>query len=234
MRPQCSRGLILSYPPSFALPEGLYTVRLWLVRHGETEANVAGLYSGHAPTPLTARGQRQAQSLGSLLQAVPFDRVLCSALKRTQHTADLLLGSREIPRQIVPELNEMFFGDWEMRHHRDLQHEDAENYAAWCADWQHAAPTHGEDFPSFSRRIAAFAAQLPHYAHLDHLLIVGHKGALSLLMTTLMKLPAQAMWHFPIEHGAWSALDLHSDFVTLRVLNSQAVWAGEEEFRADH
>ncbi len=32
------------------------TMRLWLVRHGETEANVAGLYSGHAPTPLTENG----------------------------------------------------------------------------------------------------------------------------------------------------------------------------------
>ncbi|MGF1388972.1 histidine phosphatase family protein, partial [Klebsiella pneumoniae] len=28
-------------------------MKLWLVRHGETEANVAGLYSGHAPTPLS-------------------------------------------------------------------------------------------------------------------------------------------------------------------------------------
>ena len=38
-------------------------MKLWLVRHGETEANVAGLYSGHTPTPLTAKGQRQAQRL---------------------------------------------------------------------------------------------------------------------------------------------------------------------------
>ena len=29
-------------------------MRLWLIRHGETQANVDGLYSGHAPTPLTA------------------------------------------------------------------------------------------------------------------------------------------------------------------------------------
>ena len=31
-------------------------MRLWLIRHGETQANIDGLYSGHAPTPLTARG----------------------------------------------------------------------------------------------------------------------------------------------------------------------------------
>ena len=36
-------------------------MRLWLIRHGETQANVDGLYSGHAATPLTARGIEQAQ-----------------------------------------------------------------------------------------------------------------------------------------------------------------------------
>ncbi len=37
-------------------------MRLWLVRHGETEANVAGLYSGHAPTPLTEKGIGQSEN----------------------------------------------------------------------------------------------------------------------------------------------------------------------------
>ena len=103
-------------------------MRLWLVRHGETEANVAGLYSGHAPTPLTGRGIAQAQTLGTLLRHVPVDNVLCSELERARHTTQLILGDREVPVRNMPELNEMFFGDWEMRHHRDLQLEDAENY----------------------------------------------------------------------------------------------------------
>ena len=135
-------------------------MKLWLVRHGETEANVAGLYSGHAPTALTERGIRQAQTLGKRLRAVPFQRAFCSELERTQRTASLLLGDRDVPRQSFAALNEMFFGDWEMRHHRDLQQEDAENYAAWCADWQHAAPTNGESFQNFARRVAAFREAL--------------------------------------------------------------------------
>ena len=209
-------------------------MKLWLVRHGETEANVAGLYSGHAPTPLTEQGQMQAHRLGNMLNQVPFDRVLCSELERTQHTARLLLGERQIPLAPHSLLNEMFFGDWEMRHHRDLQHEDAENYAAWCADWQHAAPTNGESFQHFAHRVRTFAEKLTHDPQPDHLLIVGHKGGLSLLIALLLKLPAEAMWHFPVAHGTWSELELHADFATLRVLNSQARWQKEEEFRADH
>lgn len=115
----------------------------------------------------------------------------------------------------------MFFGDWEMRHHRDLQREDAENYAAWCADWQHAAPTNGESFQNFARRVSEFIPTLTDCRHLDHLLIVGHQGVLSLLTALLLQMPAAAMWHFPIAHGAWSLLEIRDDFTTLRVLNSQ-------------
>ena len=202
-------------------------MKLWLVRHGETEANVAGLYSGHAPTPLTAKGQQQAQRLGEMLRQVPFDHALCSGLERTQHTARLLLGERDIPLSANPLLNEMFFGDWEMRHHRDLQVEDKENYAAWCADWQHAAPTNGEGFADFSRRVATFADELARYPY-QNLLIVSHQGVLSLLTARLLGMPTAGMWHFRIDHGACSVIDFTPEFTTLRVLNSRAIWRPDE------
>ncbi len=72
-------------------------MRLWLIRHGETQANIDGLYSGHAPTPLTARGIEQAQNLHTLLHGVSFDLVLCSELERAQHTARLVLSDRSSP-----------------------------------------------------------------------------------------------------------------------------------------
>ncbi|MCE9759702.1 MULTISPECIES: adenosylcobalamin/alpha-ribazole phosphatase [Citrobacter] len=199
-------------------------MRLWLVRHGETEANVAGLYSGHAPTPLTERGIAQAQTLGTLLRNVPVDNVLCSELERARHTTQLILGDREVPVRNMPELNEMFFGDWEMRHHRDLAREDAENYAVWCNDWQNATPTNGEGFQAFSQRVERFIAQLADYKTCQNLLVVSHQGVLSVLIARLLSMPAAAMWHFRVEQGCWSAIDFCYDFAVLKVLNSRAVW----------
>ncbi|WP_423061757.1 adenosylcobalamin/alpha-ribazole phosphatase [Citrobacter portucalensis] len=199
-------------------------MRLWLVRHGETEANVAGLYSGHAPTPLTERGIAQAQTLGTLLRNVPVDNVLCSELERARHTTQLILGDREVPVRNMPELNEMFFGDWEMRHHRDLAREDAENYAVWCNDWQNATPTNGEGFQAFSLRVERFIAQLADYKTCQNLLVVSHQGVLSVLIARLLSMPAAAMWHFRVEQGCWSAIDFCDDFAVLKVLNSRAVW----------
>ena len=199
-------------------------MRLWLVRHGETEANVAGLYSGHAPTPLTERGIAQAQTLGTLLRNVPVDNVLCSELERARHTTQLILGDREVPVRNMPELNEMFFGDWEMRHHRNLAREDAENYAVWCNDWQNATPTNGEGFQAFSQRVERFIAQLADYKTCQNLLVVSHQGVLSVLIARLLSMPAAAMWHFRIEQGCWSAIDFCDNFAVLKVLNSRAVW----------
>ncbi|AYL60685.1 MULTISPECIES: adenosylcobalamin/alpha-ribazole phosphatase [Citrobacter] len=199
-------------------------MRLWLVRHGETEANIAGLYSGHAPTPLTERGIVQAQSLSGLLRNVPFDNVLCSELERARHTTQLILAERDVPVCVMPELNEMFFGDWEMRHHRDLAREDAENYAVWCNDWQNATPTNGEGFQAFSQRVERFIAQLAEYKDSKNLLVVSHQGVLSVLVARLLSMPTAAMWHFRIEQGCWSAIDFCDDFAVLKVLNSRAVW----------
>lgn len=203
-------------------------MRLWLVRHGETEANVAGLYSGHAPTPLTERGIAQAQTLGTLLRNVPIDNVLCSELERARHTTQLILAEREVPVRNMPELNEMFFGDWEMRHHRDLAREDAENYAVWCNDWQNATPTNGEGFQAFSQRVERFIAQLADYKACQNLLVVSHQGVLSVLIARLLSMPAAAMWHFRVEQGCWSAIDFCDDFAVLKVLNSRAVWRDGE------
>ena len=199
-------------------------MRLWLVRHGETEANVAGLYSGHAPTPLTEKGIAQAQTLNNLLRNVPFDNVFCSELERARHTARLVLHDRDVPQRLFPELNEIFFGDWEMRHHRDLSREDAASYAAWCTDWQNAVPTNGEGFQAFSQRVERFIAQLADYKDNKNLLVVSHQGVLSLMIARLLSMPAASLWHFRVEQGCWSAIDFCEDFATLKVLNSRAVW----------
>lgn len=101
--------------------------------------------------------------------------------------------------------------------------EDAENYSAWCDDWQHTIPTNGEGFQAFSQRVERFIAGLKEYQQYKNILVVSHQGVLSLLIARLIGMPAGAMWHFRIDQGCWSAIDINETFVTLRVLNSRAI-----------
>lgn len=200
-------------------------MKLWLVRHGQTQANVDGLYSGISETPLTELGLTQAQAVGSMLGQVAFEKVLCSELGRAQQTTQLILQQRQIPVVTEARLNEMNFGDWEMRHHRDLQRLDAENYAAWCNDWQNVIPKNGEGFQIFSQRVSEFARALSSQTEAENILIVSHQGVLSLLIATMLNMPPASLWHFIIEQGAWSYIEIRDGFTTLRTLNNRAIYS---------
>ena len=66
--------------------------RLFYVRHGETEMNVAGLWSGRIETPLTEKGKQQAKEAGqSLKTKLPqVDLIICSTMTRAYHTAYII------------------------------------------------------------------------------------------------------------------------------------------------
>ncbi|TKI08027.1 alpha-ribazole phosphatase [Martelella alba] len=192
-------------------------MNLYLVRHGETQANCDGVYCGVSDVPLTARGRRQAAQVARQLAGVRFDRVLASGLRRTQETAQILCP--DSPPECRPIWNEMDFGEWELRHHRDLRREDAIRYRAWCDDWQQTVPPGGESFPAFSRRVAGAAGELARENPAGTLLLVGHQGVLSLLLAVLLGLPPAGMWHFTFRQDAYSRLRFADGFCVVTCLN---------------
>lgn len=200
-------------------------MNIWLVRHGETDANVAGLYSGISETALTPRGEQQARDLSTLLAPVPFDRVITSELSRAIATARLVLAGRDLTMHTDSQLNEMHFGAWEMCHHKTLMAEGSAQYQAWCNDWQNTVPPGGEGFQAFSQRINGLADWLKTENQRDaaqHILLVSHKGVLGLLLAHLLGMPADGMWRFDIGQGCWSRVELLGDYAILRTLNSQS------------
>jgi broad specificity phosphatase PhoE len=93
-------------------------LRLYLVRHGETEWSLSGQYTGRTDIPLTAHGEDEARELGLRIRDIPFARVLSSPLKRAQQTCALagLIPAAEIE----PDLAEWDNGDDEGRTPTDI------------------------------------------------------------------------------------------------------------------
>lgn len=182
-------------------------MRLFLVRHGQTEANLRGVFCGLTDLALTPLGVEQAGDVASWLADVAFADGVSSQLLRARHTADIVLAGHPLNADINDQLNEMNFGEWEMRHHHDLQREDPDAWAAWVTDWQQASPTGGESFIQFSDRVESVVQSLlstnSHQTnrHDNNQLLVAHQGILSLMLARLLAMPAAAMWHFHFEQG---------------------------------
>jgi broad specificity phosphatase PhoE len=88
-----------------------------LARHGESELSVVGRTNGEPGTAcaLTEAGREQALRLGRLLEGDDVGLCVVSEFQRVQETADLALEGREVPRLVLPELNDIRFGDFEGR-----------------------------------------------------------------------------------------------------------------------
>lgn len=90
-------------------------MELLIVRHAESEPNVAGTINAdpRRPSSLTSVGRRQAVELGRLLASERIDLCVTSELERSIATADLALAGRPIERRVMRELNDTRAGDFE-------------------------------------------------------------------------------------------------------------------------
>ena len=86
-------------------------LRLYLIRHGETEWSLDHRHTGRTDIPLTANGESEARELGKHLRDIQFSHILTSPLKRAQQTC-ALVGLDQVP-EIEPDLVEWDYGDYE-------------------------------------------------------------------------------------------------------------------------
>jgi broad specificity phosphatase PhoE len=101
------------------LPEG--SRRLYILRHGETDQNAAGvLQGGRNVSKLTTKGISQAETVSRALRDQPIQVVASSDMNRAQHTANIIFdalsqdnGNQSLKRVVHEEFQEMNFGDFE-------------------------------------------------------------------------------------------------------------------------
>jgi phosphoglycerate mutase len=116
-------------------------LKLYIVRHGQTEWNVLEKFQGQLNSPLTERGIEKVGKIGKELENVKFEAVYTSELGRTIGTAEIILEKnnfekkKNIEKRLklkkLPELNEIYFGEWQGMDFKEIflkYPEEAHNY----------------------------------------------------------------------------------------------------------
>lgn len=91
-------------------------MRIYIVRHGETEANIKGVLQGWNDTKLSPLGIDLAEKTGEGLKDIKFDAVFSSPLDRAFNTAKIILNknNNETPEiKIDDRIKEVNMGTWE-------------------------------------------------------------------------------------------------------------------------
>ena len=88
-------------------------MKLYIIRHGETNWNVEGRLQGRSDTELNENGIRLAKITAEKMKMIPFDLGITSPLKRARATAELILEGHNVPLITDDRLMEISFGSWE-------------------------------------------------------------------------------------------------------------------------
>lgn len=121
------------------------SLRLVLVRHGQTTANAEGILDTRLPgQPLTEEGHRQAGELAQRLAGEPVVAVYASHALRAQQTARPVAARHGLVAQILAGVHEVFIGDLEGGRTPEAHRVLHELYHAWHSGDLEAARPGGE------------------------------------------------------------------------------------------
>jgi broad specificity phosphatase PhoE len=188
------------------------------MRHGEVGYIVNGQPVPPDQAILTDEGRIQCQAAAQVLADAPFDRVLATNLLRTQQTAQIVLGSRNLPLEIYEGLREIRSGS--------LLHYPPEQRRSLFVGslTHHLAPDTpflgGETFATFRARVLPTFQALLAEPNWRTLLIVGHSVTNRVILGEILGAGLENAAHMEQDAGCINIIDLDNrGYGIVRLLN---------------
>lgn len=189
-------------------------MKLYILRHAETEWNREDRIQGQMDSPITRKGEEAMAAMAARLASVPFDCCYTSDLPRARKTAEGLLKFRSVPIIEEEALRELPLGPWEGMLFKDILTDPLAQAYLKAPETYHREGF--MDFYDLYDKLRAFIGRLEQSDH-EHVLIVGHGVSIRALYHVVEGVAVKDFWSRPIaasmglgicayENGAWHVL----------------------------
>lgn len=172
-------------------------MKLYLVRHGETDWNKVKRIQGQVDIPLNQFGKRLAEETAEGLRDIPFDLCISSPLSRAHETARIILYGKDIPIIKDARIEEMAFGEYEGKCCARDNWELPEDFHKFFNDPAGFVPGKGgESFADVKKRTGEFLKSLYKKTEgvYENILITTHGAALAGMLNNIRKEPLEKYW----------------------------------------
>lgn len=194
---------------------GSKPLRLFFIRHGQTENFENPPFNGWCDAQLTPLGQQQLDQMAAGLADIPFEAVYSSDLSRAvyggQRLAELT-GCRLIKD---PQWREMSFGLWEGLNYQQIIQKDSDliNQIFSHGGCDVPFPGGGESTVGFTRRVNdALKGLLKEHGGGGRVALVAHGGICKAIWGHLLKLTPEVAWQFiRQDFAAVNVADIYPD-----------------------
>ncbi len=162
------------------------SLRLHLLRHGETTYSREGGFCGSLDPELTGQGEQMAEAFAQANRLVAWSAVFASPMKRTVATAQPLCAATGLPMELRDGLKEIAYGDWEGLTQEEARARWPHEYELWLAEPAWFPPPGGETAAQVAGRAGAVLSEILEQFPSGNVLVVTHKATLRILLCGLL------------------------------------------------
>ncbi|EPL9570534.1 2,3-diphosphoglycerate-dependent phosphoglycerate mutase GpmB [Providencia rettgeri] len=182
-------------------------LQVYLVRHGETEWNLARRIQGQSDSPLTATGRLQAKQVAERIKSEGITHIITSDMGRTLETAQIIASVCGCEIITEPRLRELNMGVLEQRAIESLTEEE-EQWRKSLVDGTHGGRIpNGESMEELYTRMFAALNSCLDLPEGSRPLLVSHGIALSSLISRIMGVPAYSERRLRLRNCSLSRVD---------------------------
>lgn len=148
-------------------------MKLYVMRHGQTDWNVLGKIQGISDTELNETGIKQAKEAKEKFNQLEIDLIFCSPLKRTRKTVEIINQDKQVPVFYENKIMERGFGDLEGV--KFGEEEAFKKYDFWNYH-ENANHKNVEPIVDCCNKVWRFLEKIKEKYHGKNILIVTHGG----------------------------------------------------------
>ena len=195
-------------------------LRIFLIRHGETEWNRQNRLQGNSDINLSPEGFHQAIMLAEHAPFQHVDAIYSSDLTRALATANILAEKFDLTVKTMPALRETNFGDWEGRFISELAAESPKAFGKFFTDPERCHPPHGETFLEAQARVMIGIREIISNHDDQNIVVVSHGSAIRLILGAALDMPIHKMWAIAQFNMALNVLRVDDGDLTVELMNS--------------
>jgi probable phosphoglycerate mutase len=192
------------------------------VRHGQSTWNHERRIQGQLDPPLSDDGRRQATRLGRRLAGRRISGFYTSDLKRAFETAQLIGSVAGVDPTLVPELREIFLGEWEGLRTVDIAERYPQAWAGWQEEPNWDLVPGGESAALFEARVSAALDAIFKRHERGEVLVVTHGGVIQVALHRIVGRPSRGLFPFKIQNASISVIEKSNGRVVVSGVNDIA------------
>lgn len=183
------------------------TTTIYVIRHGQTESNIAGFNMGRSDEGLNEAGKEHVRRLSYRMADFPIVSIYTSPLRRAHSTAVALAEPHMLEPVAINDLTEIDMGEWQGLHVNEIKRRWPELLQQWRTDPSEVTIPGGESLREVARRAISALNVIEENSRGKQAVIVTHEVVVKVIVTHVLETSNSKYHNFKVSNSSLTVIE---------------------------